>query len=241
MTDSDNTEDKTPSQTEQTTEAATPPEPITDLSAEVAGAAAGSSDPYNFNSLDDIHDPLLKKAVQSYTSRAVNAAKDKWQEKAPAAPATQQPSPESSGYMTQEQVEKMLHQRDAEHRLRYEATNRLREVFNKAGIQPDSDQHKQVVSYYETEKAAGHLAPEVLLSEAGVNSLIHASGALLPNAAGPGSASARIPGHVENHVVSNDEHGSIQLGKANETEEDKSSPSAIAREKMRKIMDSSSF
>lgn len=231
---------------EETTPEATPeqepqsqPDPTVDLLKEAETATVTSNlgtTPARFDNLDDIEDPSLRAAVQSYTSRAVNTAREKWDEtygQAPPAQPTASPQPDQSNgeTVTRQEVQRLMELKDREMQLRYEAGKRLRDVFDGSGIAPDSPQHKQVLAYYEAEKAGGHIDATVLLSEAGIRSLIHASGALLPDAGGPGSGVNMRP-HIDHSVIP--ERSEIQLGKGGHAQ-DPNDPSILARQRMGEI------
>jgi len=231
---------------EETTQEATPeeepqsqPDPTVDLLKEAESATVNSNlgtTPSRFDTLDDIEDPALRAAVQSYTSRAVNTAREKWDEtygQAPYVQPTASPQPDQSNgeTVTRQEVQRLMELKDREMQLRYEAGKRLRDVFEDSGIAPDSAQHKQVLSYYEDQKASGHIDATVLLSEAGIRSIIHASGALLPDAGGPGSG-VNIRPHID-HTV-NSERTEIQLGKGGHAQ-DPNDPSILAKQRMEEI------
>ena len=229
---SEETQDANPEQEAPAQETA--PQSEVSLETEAQGAVEINQS-YEFDSLEDIQEPALRAAVQKYTSRAVNQAKEKWTTDTPRqvqqeAPPSQTNNPDS---VSREELSRMLEMRDRENQLRYEAGKRLRNVFEDAGISPDSSQHKQVVTYYQEQKDSGRMTPEVLLSEAGIRSLIHASGALLPDAGGPqGGQSTRVPEHVQNTTL---QGGDIQLGNSGQ-QVNESDPSFRAREAMKKVL-----
>jgi len=220
-------------------------QPTVDLGMEAEAAAQGRPEGFKIDSLSDIENPQMREAMQAYTSRAVNDAKAAWEAKQTEvssfesvrpsnAPITEQ-SQSANDFISRAELNRLLHQKDAEARLQYEAKNRLAGVFRDLGIQPDSAQHAQVVQYYQDQKGAGQLDANVLLSEAGIKSIVHASGALLPDAAGPSAARSVREGTKAFDVPGRT--GEIQIGGEAPKEESKKDPSLIAKERMTDFME----
>ena len=218
--------------------------PSVDLGMEAEAAAQGRPDGFKIDTLTDIENPHMRDAIQKYTSRAVNDAKAAWEAKQteessfesanPSNVSSMEHSQSASEYISRAEFNRLLQQKDAESRLQYEAKQRLGGVFKDLGITPDSPTHAKVVQYYQEQKEAGKLDANVLLSVAGITSIVHASGALLPDAAGPSAARSVREGVDAYDVPGRSE---IQLGGAAPKEyEGKPDPSLIAKARMRKTL-----
>jgi len=204
-----------------------------DLGVEAANTASEAGG-LTFNKLADIQDPELRAAVKSYTSKAVNEAKSSWNDKQTSAPADTSKT-SSRGSLSRDEVNNMLEQRDEEMRLRYEASARLKAIFSDLGIEEGNSQHQRIVEYYSAEKEAGRIDGSALLSEAGIRSLAHASGALLPDAEGPSSGVGRVRSGLESFETP-DMPDQIQLGGKAPDKSSENDPSVLARASMRKQM-----
>tara|TARA_R110000824_G_scaffold116467_3_gene267967 strand:+ start:737 stop:1474 length:738 start_codon:yes stop_codon:yes gene_type:complete len=223
------------------------PVPQVSLDKEAEAAAMGQPDGFKLDTLNDIQDVAMRKEFQAYTSRAVNDAKAAWEAKHATEMARLQqaspsnvhnPSPSQGGeYISREELGRVMQQKDAEAKLQYEAKSRLNNVFSDLGITADGPRHAQVVNYYQQQKEAGQLDANVLLSESGIRSIIHASGALLPDAAGPSAARSVRKGTPAYDVPGRNE---IQLGGAAPTEKSDVDPGTIARARMQEFMDKKS-
>jgi len=227
------TEEQETTETPEATQDTAPSTEVNlDLDAEAATAATGKEE-VNFNRLEDIQDPALREAVRSYVSRSVNDAKSTWDNKAAKDAASSKPT--SKGGLSRDEVSRMFEARDAEMRMKYEATSRLKNIFTDLNIDEGGTQHQQVIEYYSAEKEAGRIDGTTLLSEAGIRSLIHASGALLPDAQGPSSGVSQIKEGMTAFDVP-EVPDEIQLGGEAPTAESANDPSRIARGKMRELM-----
>ena len=219
--------------------------PSVDLGMEAEAAASGNPEGFKLDNLTDIENSHMRDAVQAYTSRAVNDAKAAWEAKHaeevahlshanPSNVPNPQHSQTAGEYISRAELGRIMQQKDAETRLQYEAKARLNNVFTDLGIKPDSPRHAQVVKYYQDQKAAGSLDANVLLSEAGIKSIVHASGALLPDAAGPSAARSIRKGTDAFDVPGTTQ---IQLGGEAPKEVTGTDPSVIAKQRMHEFMD----
>ena len=143
----------------------------------------------------------LRERMRPLLSRSFNEGRK-------AGESAQRPDPENqnSKALSRNDVDDLLKQqraeltaefdrRDQERNLRDAATARFRKVLRDEGIAPGSEQHDALVKYYSEEKAAGRLDGRALMTEAGIRSVILASGAkLLETGTSPsdGDAIARL-------------------------------------------------
>jgi hypothetical protein len=233
MTEANNSDKPNETETTEAKPDTSPSEEVKlDLDAEAVTAATGKEE-ISFDRLEDIQDPALREAVRSYVSRSINDAKSTWDTKAAKEAASKQPT--SKGGLSREEVDRMFEARDAEMRMKYEATTRLKGIFSDMNIEEGGPQHQQVIEYYSAEKEAGRLDGTTLLSEAGIRSLIHASGALLPDAQGPSSGVSQMREGLTAFDVP-EVPDEIQLGGEAPSESSENDPSRIARSKMRELM-----
>jgi len=88
----------------------------------------------------------------------------------------QQERLEEEGYMNRSQVEDMLATKEAEYARRDQAKEQLLATLNAEGIDLGSEEHTQVQTYYRKAIEDGLVTPNILLSEAGVRTLVAMSG-----------------------------------------------------------------
>ena len=181
------------SETDVDTESATPtetePQPEVDLLKEAEEVAArdekqASKAPRSLDELDLQGE--IRNQVESYVSKAVNEAINKHDKR-----KTRQMK--DDGYMNREQVEQLLGQKEAEYSRREEAKEQFLTTMTDEGIRKGTDEWKQVQQFYGKAVDEGNLSPEILLTQAGIRSVIHMSGVkeVAGHAPGPSSGMPR--------------------------------------------------
>ena len=209
------------SETDVDTESATPtetePQPEVDLLKEAEEVAArdekqASKAPRSLDELDLQGE--IRNQVESYVSKAVNEAINKHDKR-----KTRQMK--DDGYMNREQVEQLLGQKEAEYTRREEAKEQFLTTMTDEGIRKGTEEWQEVQRFYGKAVEDGNLSPEILLTPAGIRSVIHMSGVkeVAGHAPGPSSGMPRtapdgsvtLPG------------GNVQLNAADTSE----SPSVI--------------
>lgn len=167
------TTDPVPEVTEPATPA--PEEPAAeqvDLMAEASQAAAPqqSATEGKIRSLDDLDlDGGVRAQIESYVSKAVNDAISKHD-------AKQQKKLTDDGYMNRAQIEQLLSQKDHEYQLREQAKETFSETMREAGAAPGTEAFKEVQAFYSKAVEEGTLTKEILMTPAGVRTLVAMSG-----------------------------------------------------------------
>jgi hypothetical protein len=163
------------------------PAPQVDL-AEEAGRAAAQVAPteQKVRSLDDLDlDGAVRSKIESYVSKAINDAVSKHDER-------HSKKLKDDGYMNRSQIEELLASKDAEYQRRESAKESFLNILGSEGLHPGSEGYAKVQSTYAEAVQSGKLTPEILLTEAGIRTLVAMSGAS-PSApaGGPQSGLAR--------------------------------------------------
>lgn len=162
-------------------------EPKVDIAEEAGKAAAevAPKEPKKLRSLDDLElDGPVRSKIESYVSKAVNdavAAHDKKQRR----------KLDDDGYMNRDQIEELLAQKDADYQRREGAKETFLNVLGSEGLHPGSDGYQKVQKTYTEAVEQGKLTPEILLSEAGIRTLVAMSGVSPSSAAAPQTGLAR--------------------------------------------------
>jgi len=128
----------------------------------------------------------IRTQVESYVSKAVNEAINKHDER-----KTRQMV--DDGYMNRTQVEELLGQKEAEYSRREQAKEQFLTTMSDEGIRKGTDEWKGVQKFYGKSIDEGNLSPEILLTAAGIRSVIHMSGVkeVAGHAPGPSSGMPR--------------------------------------------------
>ena len=182
-------------------------EPTVDL-AEEAGKAAvqqTATTEQKLRSLDELDvDGAVRSQIESYVSKSVNDAVAKHD-------ARQQQKFNDEGYMNRSQVEELVAAKEDQHKLREEARDSFLNILGSEGIHPGSESYAKVRSTYSESIEQGKLTPEILLSEAGIRTLVAMSGvsAASAEAAGTKSGLARSAPQPDGSVAYAD--GTLQL------------------------------
>lgn len=166
------TTDPVPEVTESATPPAQEPQPEVDLMAEASQAAAPqqSSSEGKIRSLDDLDlDGGVRAQIESYVSKAVNDAIGKHD-------AKQKKKLDEDGYMNRAQIEQLLAQKDQEYRLREQAKETFANTMREAGAAPGTEAFKEVQAFYSKAVEEGTLTKEILMTPAGVRTLVAMSG-----------------------------------------------------------------
>jgi hypothetical protein len=155
-------------------ESAPAPEAVkqVDLVAEASQAAATvqQSEGTRIRSLDDLDlDGAVRSQIESYVSKSVNEAIGKHDER-------RQEQFDKEGFMNRAQIEDLLQEKDAEFGRREEAKDNFLSTLGSEGIAPGSEEYTEVQSFYQSAVQDGRLTPHILLSEAGIRTLIAMSG-----------------------------------------------------------------
>lgn len=201
MTDSDNVPEvnqATPN------EEPAPPAPV-DLVAEASQAAAVEQLPTEgkIRSLDDLDiDGAVRAQIESYVSKSVNEAIDRNDER-------QQRKLDDEGFMNKAQIEELLAGKDAEYARREEAKDTFLTVLGSEGIAPGSEEYQKIQSYYRGAVDDGRLTPHILLSEAGIKTLVAMSGVSSVQPTGPQSGLSKSAPAPDGSVTFAD--GTLQL------------------------------
>lgn len=176
-----------------------------DLVAEASQAAAAEqqSEGSKIRSLDDLDlDGAVRSQIESYVSKSVNEALSRSDER-------QKQKLDAEGFMNKGQIEELLANKDAEYTRREEAKDTFLNVLGTEGIAPGSDEYRKIQNYYRGAVDEGKLTPHILLSEAGIKTLVAMSGvgSVLP--ASPQSGLSRSAPAPDGSVTFAD--GTLQL------------------------------
>ena len=180
-------------------------EPLVDLVEEAGNAAAKTPSPkeQKIRSLDDLDlDGGIRAQIESYVSKAINEAVSKHDER-------QQKKLTDDGYMNRAQIEQLLSDKEKAYRTREEAKERFLTILGSEGLHPGSDGYMKVQKTYNEAVQAGRLTPEILLTEAGIRTLVALSGASTAMSAAPQSGLARSAPSPDGSVAFAD--GTLQL------------------------------
>jgi len=180
-------------------------EPLVDLVEEAGNAAAKTPSPkeQKIRSLDDLDlDGGIRAQIESYVSKAINEAVSKHDER-------QQKKLTDDGYMNRAQIEQLLADKEKAYRTREEAKERFLTILGSEGLHPGSDGYMKVQKTYNEAVQAGRLTPEILLTEAGIRTLVALSGASTAMSAAPQSGLARSAPSPDGSVAFAD--GTLQL------------------------------
>lgn len=161
------------SATEETQPVTPSTEPVqqVDLAEEAGKAAAGAAPTeQKLRSLDDLDlDGAVRSKIESYVSKAINDAVSKHDER-------QSKKLKDDGYMNRSQIEELLASKDAEYKRRESAKESFLNVLGSEGLHPGSEGYQQVQATYAEAVQSGKLTPEILLSEAGIRTLVAMAG-----------------------------------------------------------------
>jgi hypothetical protein len=180
-------------------------EPTVDLVEEAGNAAAKTPPPkeQKIRSLDDLDlDGGIRSQIESYVSKAINEAVSKHDER-------QQKKLTDDGYMNRSQIEQLLADKEKAYRTREEAKERFLTILGSEGLHPGSEGYAKVQKTYQEAVSAGRLTPEILLTEAGIRTLVALSGASTITSAAPQSGLTRSAPAPDGSVAYGD--GTIQL------------------------------
>ena len=205
MTDPTDSAPDAPTEANPITEEPVVVTPSVDLVAE-AGEAAASPDaaPVRSNrSLDDLNlDDGVRAQIESYVSKSVNDAVNKHDQR-------HQQKLDAEGFMNKAQIEELLEMKDAEYSRREEAKDNFLTTLGAEGISPGSEDYGKIQNFYRTAVDDGRLTPHILLSEAGIKTLVAMSGVSAMQPEGPKSGLTRsVPGPDGSATWSD---GSVQL------------------------------
>lgn len=180
-------------------------EPQVDLAEEAGIAAANQPSPkeQKIRSLDDLDvDGGIRAQIESYVSKSINEAVSKHDER-------HQRKLTDDGYMNRSQIEQLLADKDVSYRTREEAKERFLSVLGSEGLHPGSDGYSEVQKTYVKSIEEGKLTPEILLSEAGIRTLVALSGVSGAQSASPKSGFTRSAPQPDGSVAFSD--GTTQL------------------------------
>jgi len=186
------------------------PAPQVDLVAEASQAAATEqqSEGSKIRSLDDLDlDGAVRSQIESYVSKSVNEALSKSDER-------QKQKLDAEGFMNKAQIEELLANKDAEYTRREEAKDTFLNVLGTEGIAPGSDEYQKIQNYYRGAVDEGKLTPHILLSEAGIKTLVAMSGVGSALPAAPQSGLSRSAPSPDGSVTFAD--GTLQLNTRSE-------------------------
>ena len=171
----ENTEENSQSNEEEqngssTTEEASSTEQL-DLADEAGATAAGSPPKKDNNrSLDEIElNDAQKAKVDSYVNKAINDAVAKHDKRS-------KRKADEAGLMSRDEVNVLLEERDATNNRRIEARERFLGVLGEEGITPGSEGYKAVQQAYRDGVDEGSFTPQILVSDAGIRTLIAVAG-----------------------------------------------------------------
>ena len=189
--------------------AETPPvsqseEPTVDL-AEEAGKAAVTTAPteQKLRSLDDLElDGADRAKIESYVSKAVNDAVAKHDER-------HKKKLDDDGYMNRSQIEELLASKDAAYKRREAAKESFLNILGSEGLHPGSDGYQKVQATYMEAVQEGKLTSEILLSEAGIRTLVAMAGVSKITSAAPQSGLTRSAPAPDGSISFAD--GTVQL------------------------------
>ena len=182
-------------------------EPTVDLAEEAGRAAATQAAPkeQKLRSLDELDvDGAVRSQIESYVSKSVNDAVAKHD-------VRQKKKLDDDGYMNRAQIEELLASKDAEYQRREGAKEAFLNVLGSEGLHPGSEGYQKVQQTYTEAVQGGKLTPEILLSEAGIRTLVAMAGVskTTSNPAAPQSGLARSAPSPDGSVAFAD--GTIQL------------------------------
>lgn len=147
------------------------PAPQVDL-VEEAGNAAAQAVPteQKVRSLDELDlDGAVRSRIESYVSKSINEAVSKHDER-------QSKKFKDDGYMNRSQIEDLLVSKDAEYKRRESAKESFLNVLGSEGLHPGSEGYQKVQQTFSDAVEAGKLTPEILLTEAGIRTLVAMAG-----------------------------------------------------------------
>jgi hypothetical protein len=120
--------------------------------------------------LDELDlDGEVRTKIESYVSKAINDAVGKHDER-------QSKKLKDDGYMNRSQIEELLANKDADYQRREAAKESFLTVLGSEGLHPGTDGYQQVQQTYVDAVQAGKLTPEILLTEAGIRTLVAMAG-----------------------------------------------------------------
>ena len=182
-----------------------PPEPAVDLAAEASQVAAKDppTEDGKIRSLDDLDvDGGVRAQIESYVSKSVNDAIAKHD-------VRQTQKLDDEGYMNKAQIEQLLAEKDAEYSRREDAKETFLTTLGQEGVSPGSEEYAKIQSFYKKAVDSGQLTPHILLSEAGIRTLVALSGVSSVKSEAPQSGLARSAPAPDGSVSWGD--GTIQL------------------------------
>ena len=187
-------ENSTTSEPEVTQPVQEQPTEAVDLAAEASNAAANEpTQSQKIRSLDDLDlEGNVRRQIESYVSKAINDAVSSHDQK-------QQKKLDAEGFMNRGQIEELMVQRDAEYARRDQAKENLLSVLGEEGVAPGSKDYKKVQEFFQQAVADGRLTPQILLSDAGIRTLVAMSGIAGEGGtnAGPGSGMRSNPDTIQ--------------------------------------------
>lgn len=207
---SETTQDPAPEETQPVSPSEEPQS--VDLVEEAGRAAAEMPTPkeQKVRSLDELDlDGSMRSQIESYVSKAINEAVSKHD-------AKQQKKLSDDGYMNRAQIEELLSQKDADYQRREAAKESFLTVLGSEGLHPGSEGYQKVQATYSEAVSSGKLTPEILLSEAGIRTLVAMSGVSSAQVTAPQSGLARSAPTPDGSVAYAD--GSYQLNVQRDTE-----------------------
>ena len=173
-------------------------QPPVDLVKEAGEAAAieQSVTGRKIRTLDDLDlDGAVRSQIESYVSKAVNEAVSSHDQR-------QQKKLDDEGFMNRSQIEQLMEDKDAEYGRREEAKESFLNILGAQGISPGTEDYMKVQNFYRTAVEDGRLTSHILLSEAGIRTLVSMSGVSQGQAsAGPQSGLERTSRSVEGVVT----------------------------------------
>lgn len=202
--------------TEETQPVSPSPEPVQQVDlAEEAGKAAAQVAPteQKVRSLDDLDlDGAVRSKIESYVSKAINDAVSKHDER-------QSKKLKDDGYMNRSQIEELLANKDAEYQRRETAKESFLNVLGSEGLHPGSEGYNKVQATYSEAVQSGKLTPEILLSEAGIRTLVAMAGvSKTTSTAAPQSGLARSAPAPDGSMRFADGSYQLNVGQAVETD-----------------------
>ena len=129
-------------------------------------------------------DAGVRAQIESYVSKSVNDAIFKHDER-------QQQKLDDEGFMNKAQITELLAEKDAVFTRREEAKDSFLQILGSEGISPGSDDYGTIQRFYRTAVEDGRLTPHILLSEAGIKTLVAMSGVSTAQYGGPKSGLTR--------------------------------------------------
>lgn len=147
----------------------------------------------------------VRSKIESYVSKAINEAVAKHDER-------QNKKLVDDGYMNRSQIEELLANKDAEYQRRELAKEAFLNVLGSEGLHPGSEGYQKVQATYVEAINSGKFTPEILLSEAGIRTLVALSGASTATSTAPKSGLARSAPAPDGSVQFAD--GTLQLNAA---------------------------